>query len=180
MAPTSPKSADKAPKTGTRWTQAEKEHAYALYERVGSLRATQRAMATERGQRGDKPPKLDTVARWAKQGKWQQRRVKVQARMEAKTEESLAQWRARRAAELDEGLDLFLKEGEGKRLAALIAKHPSLVAKLLEVADHLRGGGTRHEVSGPEGKPLPGTKIMVFDVSRFPPPAKEDDAAGQA
>jgi hypothetical protein len=57
-----------------------------------------------------------------------------------KAAETLAEWRLRRVAQLDRGLDVLMNDPEGKRLAALIAKQPGLVAKLLEVADRLRGG----------------------------------------
>lgn len=71
-----------------------------------------------------------------------------------RAEETLQEWRLRRVKQLDRGLDVLLNQEDGKRLAGLIVKQPGLVARLLEVADRLRGGGERIALEGHAGGPV--------------------------
>ena len=74
--------------------------------------------------------------------------------VKAKAEETLKEWRMRRALQIDKGVDLYLATTDGKRLAALIQKSPALIAKMLDVSDQFRGGGKRTEITGAEGRPI--------------------------
>lgn len=58
----------------------------------------------------------------------------------AKADERLQEWRLKRAMQIDEGLNHIMEGADGKRLAALVAKNPGLLPRLLEVADRFRGG----------------------------------------
>lgn len=63
-----------------------------------------------------------------------------------KAAENLAEWRGRRVAELNTGLDVLLKDLDGKRLAALMVKQPGLIARILDLADRFQGGGIQVDV----------------------------------
>lgn len=71
-----------------------------------------------------------------------------------KAEETLAEWRARRVAQLDKGFDVLLNDPDGRKLAGLIVKQPGLIARLLVVADRMRGGDERVSIQGPDGGPV--------------------------
>lgn len=131
----------------TRWTPDTRNRAYQAYCEHGSLRKAHHVLTDELRRTGAKTaPAWNTFRSWAKSGNWEERRAKVQAKAEAKTDEALADWRLRRVAQLDKGLDFILRDETGKTLAALIAKNPSLITKIIEVADRLRGGGEKHSV----------------------------------
>lgn len=143
----------------TRWTPKDKEAAYALYEAHGSLRQAHQAHAAQNAPK--KGPDWKTMRRWARTGKWMERRARVRTRTEAKTEESLASWRAREAQQFDalatgvkrEVLRAFERWEAARKQDPSQAVEDELVVrllaglpKLLELADRFRGGGERHEV----------------------------------
>lgn len=83
--------------------------------------------------------------RWARAGKWDERKARIAEKVAERTEEDLAAWRARTVRELgalrgkvlDEAEDVLLSEA---RLGDVV--------RLVELEDRLRGGGPKVTLTG--------------------------------
>lgn len=87
----------------------------------------------------------------------------------AKAAENVKEWRLRRALQIDKGLDVFMNDKKGRKLAKLIEKSPPLLPRLIDLADQMRGGVRKTALTDPDGGPL----IVKFQASE--PQGDEED-----
>lgn len=120
------------------WTDTDKEAAFHCYATHGTLRAGHRAFLSQRVSQGQAPtePRWNTYRSWAKAGKWKARQAKVTAKVEARTEDTLATLRAKRLRQVGAALDDCFKEPEKVLRDAKAGE----VAKFVELEDRLAGG----------------------------------------
>lgn len=114
------------------------------------LRQAHRMLCEELRQKGAKiVPTWRVFGTWAKRGEWAKIKESLVQKVQQATGESLGEWRSRQVKQLNKVIDAAFTQDAVGDAKFLGGKAPGTVlAKLVELADRLQGGGEKLTVEG--------------------------------